>query len=359
MNTSQIIVLLFGILYFAFLLRTRRKGDFEDFSVAGRSVGLFLIFASICATYIGPAMTMGLTRDGFTDGLFLTYIATAGGFAMMAVAFFFAPKVRAKFEHSYSIGDVIAGAKTHNHRTVKIAVGLISAWLMASITIAMSYAGGEIVNNAFGFSKSWSIVIITLIVITYSFFGGIRASIQTDAIQFSLFVVLIPLLAILLVADHAFSWSDFQTHAFAATKRKFEAETLTSMFGLLLFWILHTAGLDAPIVNRFLAAKNIRVTRNATALAGLFFVFWIVLMVFIGSAGAYLHPDFPNDDQVLLKIAAVYFPDFLYGIFLIALIGVVMSTQDSAINMAAIAFSEDVMGGFQPHLSNRQKLRYA
>ncbi|MEM0994878.1 MAG: hypothetical protein AAGI49_17735, partial [Bacteroidota bacterium] len=45
--------------------------------------------------------------------------------------------------------------------------------------------------------------------------------------------------------------------------------------------------------------------------------------------------------------------------FLIALIGVVMSTQDSAINMAAIAFSEDVMGGFQPHLSNRQKLRYA
>ena len=72
---------------------------------------------------------------------------------MTLVAIFLAPIVRTKFKESFSFGDVMGGPESHDHQYVKIASGLVSVWLMSSITIAMLYAGGELVNNAFGFSK--------------------------------------------------------------------------------------------------------------------------------------------------------------------------------------------------------------
>ena len=359
MTHNQIIIILFGIIYFAFIIYTRRKGNFEEFSVAGRSLGVFLIFASICASYIGPAMTMGLSRNGFSDGMFLTYIATWGGVGMVAVAFLFAPVVRRKFTQSYSIGDVLGGPKSHDHKVVKIAVGIVSVWLMSSVTIAMSYAGGELVNNIFGFSKFWSIAIITTIVMIYSSFGGIRATIQTDAFQFVNFVILIPILALLLIFDEQFSWQAFQAHSSTATEVAFDAQTASGILGMLFYWTISSAGLDAPIIGRFLASKNVKVITRATAMAGVFTVLWIIIMVFIGSAGAFLHPEIADNDQVLLHIAENHFPGFLYGIFIIAMIGVVMSTQDTTMNTAGVVFSEDVVGGFNEKISDEKKLFYS
>ncbi len=102
MDNNQLLILFFGIIYFGFIIYTRRKGDFEEFSVAGRSLGIFLVFASICASYIGPGMTMGLTREGYTTGWFLGTIALLAGIALMVSAFLYAPRVRGKFPNSYS-----------------------------------------------------------------------------------------------------------------------------------------------------------------------------------------------------------------------------------------------------------------
>ncbi|MEJ2005841.1 MAG: hypothetical protein P8X57_12985, partial [Cyclobacteriaceae bacterium] len=72
MDTSRLVVILFAILYFAFIIFTRKKGNFEEFAVAGRSLGFFFIFSSICASYIGPGWTLGLTREGFSSGMFMS-----------------------------------------------------------------------------------------------------------------------------------------------------------------------------------------------------------------------------------------------------------------------------------------------
>jgi SSS family solute:Na+ symporter len=359
MDNNQIIIILFGALYFAFIIYTRRKGDFEEFSVAGRSLGTFLIFATLSASYIGPASTLGLSRDGFNNGLFLCFIAVFSGVAMVLNALYFAPKIREKFTDSYSIGDVMGGPRSHNHKSVRIAVGIVSAWMMAAITIAMSYAGGELVNNVFGFPKMVSIAVVTVIVIVYSSFGGIRATIQTDAFQFLNFALIIPLLALSIIFSDKFSWQGYTAHASAHTSLAFDANTAAAILGMYLYWIISGAGLDAAFINRFLASKDMRVTKRATAFAGVFYGAWVLLMVFIGSAGAYLRPGLADSDQVLLQIAASQFHGILYGIFIIAMIGVVMSTQDTTLNMSGIIFSEDIITGFRPGISDERKLFFA
>ncbi len=359
MDVNQIIVILFGVLYFGYILWTRRRSDFEEFSVANRNLGVWIVFMSVAASYTGPAATLGLARDGFSNGNYLLGIGILGGIGMILVAFFIAPKVRDKFADSNSLGSIVGGPTTHNNRLVKISIGFTSLMVMSAIAIVMSYAGGELIQNVFGYSKVWSIVIITSIVTVYSAFGGIRASIHTDAFQFLHFIILVPLLALLIFMDSDFEWQAYRSHTKLLTTDAFSLSSFSNTLGLAMLFFIMNAGVDAPILNRMLASKSARVARKALFLGGLFTIFWTVIMVFIGSSGSFLHPDLVADDQVLLNIGAHYYPNFLYGIFIIAMLGIVMSTQDTLLNAAAILFGEDVLGGFDPELSDQRKLIYS
>lgn len=358
MDNNQIIIILFGVLYFAFIIYTRRKGDFEEYSVANRGLGSFVIFASICASYLGPGWTMGLTREGFSNGFFMAFIAPVMGIAMMIFAIYLTPKIRNKFTSSYSIGDIVGGKLSHNHPVVIIMAGTMALLSLSALVVAMSYAGGELINNVFGFSKFWSIFIITTIVMLYSIFGGIRATIQTDVIQFLHFAILIPILAILIVMSDGFSWENYNEFAVEKTQVAFEASSISVIFGLFLVFFT-IAGYDMPIVSRYLASKNDSVAKSATLWSGAFIFLWTVLMIFIGTTGAYLYPEMANNDQVLLHIAQNHFPGILYGIFIIAMIGVVMSSQDTFLNNAGVSFAQDILPRIVPTASNKKKLFYS
>lgn len=222
----------------------------------------------------------------------------------------------------------------------------------------MSYAGGELISNVFGFSKTWSIIVVTTIVTLYSFLGGIRATIQTDSIQFVHFVILIPILAFLLLTADNFEWSAYTEKVSFQTAEEFNMKPTAAVLGLSLLWLMSATGLDAGGLARFLASKNNKVARNATIASGVFLIVWLMSMIFIGSVGHHLYPDLGNNDQLLLYIASEHFPGFLYGIFIVAMIGVVMSSQDTILNAGSILFSEDIMAAIKP-LSANQKLRYA
>ncbi|MFY0652775.1 MAG: sodium:solute symporter family protein [Cyclobacteriaceae bacterium] len=355
-SNNQIVVILFGLLYFSFIIFTRKKGNFEEFSVAGRRLGFFLIFSSICASYIGPGWTMGLTRQGYTSGMFMAYIVPFCGVGLAIVGILLVPTIRNKFVNSYSIGDLVGGENGHNHKIIKIASGLVSLLFVSAITVAMSYAGGELINNVFGLSKFWSIVIMTSIVVVYSYFGGIRATIQTDAIQFVHFIILIPILALLLIFNQNFSWEEYSAISSVQTTNTINLEPTTAIIGMALLWLLSASGLDSNGVGRFLASRDSKVASNAAIAAGLFMAIWFILMVFIGSAGYYLYPELTGNDQVLLKIASNNFPGILYGIFIIAMIGVVMSSQDTLLNASSVLFSEDIVGGIFPSFQDKKLL---
>ena len=358
MNSSQWVILIFGLLYVGFILFTRKKVNFEEYSVAGRGLGFFLVFSSLCASFIGPGWTMGLVREGFSRGMFMAYLIPFCGLGLVLVGSILVPRIRNKFNDIYSIGDLVGGIKSHNHKLVRLATGIFSLLFFGSITVAMSYAGGELVNNVFGFSKIWSIVIVTTIVIVYSYFGGIKATIQTDSIQFVHFIILIPILAFLILSDEHFNWKDYIAVTSTQTTSEFSTQPITVVVGFALLWLLSSTGLDSGGLGRFLASKSNKVARNATVAAGVFLAIWLVLMVFIGSTGYYLYPELGNNDQVLLHIASEHFPGILYGIFIIAMIGVVMSSQDTVLNAGSILFSEDIMGALKP-MTEKQKLKTA
>ncbi len=358
MNSNQIIIVLFACLYFGFILYTRRKGDFKEFAVAGKSLGTFMIFVSLAATFIGPGFTLGFVRQGFKEGILFASLTAFSAVVLCFVGLVVGPRIRERFVDGVSVGDVIGGPHSHNHKFVRLLTGFINFWFLTAACIAMSYAGGELVNNVFGFSKQLSILGITVIVILYSFFGGVRATIQTDALQLIHFVILIPLLLLLMVFSDGFSIGDVSTQLKASTVSAFDAYSISALFGMAFVWSL-MSGFGPVVVNRVLASRSDKVVRNALVAVGIFLALWLLLMNVIGVMGQTLHPELQDSDQVLLNIAEIHFPEILYAIFVIAMIGVVMSSQDSILNSAAVIFSEDLVAPLRSQMSDGQKLLFS
>ena len=358
MSSDQIIIVIFAFLYFGFILYTRRKGDFKEFSVAGKSLGTFMIFVSLAATFIGPGFTMGFVRQGFKEGILYATLTAFTAVVMCIAGVVIGPRIRKRFVDGVSIGDVIGGPHSHNHKFVRLLTGFINFWFLTAACIAMSYAGGELVNNVFGFSKQLSILGITFIVILYSFFGGVRATIQTDTLQLIHFVILIPLLMLLMVFSEGFSIGDVSTQLKVSTGSALDAYSISALFGMAFVWSL-MSGFGPVVVNRVLASRSDRAVRNALVAVGIFVALWLLLMNVIGVIGKTLHPELQDSDQLLLNIAEIHFPEILYAIFVIALIGVVMSSQDSILNSAAVIFSEDMVSPLWSEMSDGQKLFFS
>ncbi len=358
MSSNQIIIILFGCLYFGFILYTRRKGDFKEFSVAGKSLGTFMIFVSLAATFVGPGFTMGFVRQGFKEGILYAALASFAGVVISFVGIVLGPRIRKRFVEGVSVGDVIGGRHSHNHKLVRLLTGFINFWFLTAACIAMSYAGGELVTNVFGFSKQGSIFVITSVVILYSYFGGIRATIQTDALQFFHFVVLIPLLVIIIIFSDGFSLAEATTQMKVSTSSGWDGYSFSALLGLAFIWSF-MSGFDPIIVNRMLASRSDKAVRNALIAVGIFLALWLLLMNVIGVIGKTLHPELLDTDQLLLNLAEIHFPGILYAIFIIAMIGVVMSSQDSILNSAAVVFSEDLVSPLWPSMSDPQKLLFS
>jgi len=290
MSADKAIVLVFAGLYFLFILYSRRKTTFNEYAVAGKNVGSLLIFASLAATMIGPAYTMGIAREGFTQGL--SYYLSIGwvGANYLIMAIFFATQVYRKFPDALSAGDLIAGRDTHDNKLVKLAVGALVFIQLIVISIIVTKAGGLLLSSVFGWSEIFALTIITVIITAYSFFGGIRATILTDAFQLGHFVILIPALVLLMVLSELFSFPeyvDFTTDKITQEVSKFQ---LGNYLELTTTWLL--LGMMHPTtVNRILASKNAMGAKRAMTQAGIFMFVWMFLMVLVGDLGSFLYPD--------------------------------------------------------------------
>lgn len=299
MTADQIVVLVFGCLYFLFILYSRKKTTFNEYAVAGKSLGGILIFSSLAASMIGPTYTMGIAREGFSDGL--SYYLAIGwvGVNYLIMAYFFTNRLYSKFPDALSAGDVIAGYKSHNSNLVKLAVGILTFMQMIFISVIMAKAGGVLLGNFFGWSESFAVALTMIIITAYSFFGGIKATIVTDAFQFAHFIILIPLLILLMFLSDQFVMDDYLQ--FSTSKIVMETSSFewVSYIGLATTWLF--LGMMHPTaVSRILASKNQKTAKRSMIQTAIFMFVWMFLMVFLGDIGNFLYPDIPVDDQILL-----------------------------------------------------------
>ncbi len=339
---SVFVVVAYALVLTFVAVRARAARRFSDFSLARRALPLALVFGSLSATYVGPAFSIGFVGKGFSSGFLFLGIGVAYAVQNILVGLLVAPRLRG-LKDCHTLGDAI-GLKYD--KKCQIVAGVISVGLCAGFAAVMASAGGLVLKNVFGL-PCWSAVIVVVgITAIYTTFGGLRASVITDAFQFTAFAILLPLTLVFVLVFHIEGgMSAFAREASSATSAGFGSVSTIKIVGLMAMFFLGET-LIPPYANRALASKTTRISRNGFVLAGIFSLVWFTVMISLGiAAKTIIAGDTPEDD-VLLNLVKATMPAEGYVLLLVVLLSVIMSSLDSLLNAGAVSFAEDIIKPF-------------
>ena len=344
-NVQPVITVLIVAAYAAVLtavaLRARGAGEFGEFSVARRALPLALVFGSLSATYVGPAYSIGFVGRGFNSGLVFLLFGLAFAAQNILVAQFVAPRLRA-LSGCHTLGDVI-GLKYN--RACQVIAGLISVGLCTMFGSVMAAAGGEIITGIVDLPMWSAVVIVVGITTLYTTFGGLRASVVTDAFQFTAFAVLLPGVFVwLLLRDGGQGYTLFSSDLLSTTRQGWTDLTPVEILGWITAFLLGET-LIPPIANRALASETTATARYGFLLAGGFSVIWFMVMIGLGTlAQRLISGEAPTEeDQVLMSLVRATLSMEWYALILVVLISIVMSSLDSLLNAGAVALTQDLV----------------
>ncbi len=310
--------------------------DLSHYSVADRSFPAIIIFATLSASFIGGGFTMGNAEKVFSWGV--AYIVILWGFSLkeIMVAKIIVPRLE-KFRDAISVGDIMAKAYG---RPGKLLAGFLAVPACAGVAGAQVSAIGYIFNLFLDIPHLWGILIGFGILITYSTLGGMRAVVLTDVLQFGILALGFPLLFIL-------GWlavgglDTLQVTLPAGHLDLFGHMSVVAVLSLFLTFVLGEA-LVPPYVQRLLIGKNIKHVARGTLWSGLFSIPFFAIVGCLGLFAVSLNADIDPYLAIPYMIDEVM-PVGLKGLLIAGIIAVVMSSADSFLNSAAVAFTNDVV----------------
>jgi len=188
-------------MYFALLLVVawwvilRRRDTADDYFLAGRNLGWWVVGASIFASNIGSEHLVGLAGSGCTDGVAMAHYELHA-WCLLVLAWVFVPfYARSKvftmpefLERRFSPSSrwVLSVISLVGYVLTKIAVGVFAGGVVfRTLLPELRLDLGFVVMDSFWIG-SFLVIILTGI---YTVLGGLRAVVYTDAVQTVVLVV--------------------------------------------------------------------------------------------------------------------------------------------------------------------------
>src|SRR6478735_4128636 len=189
LTTLDWIIILF---YFAIIagiswwaVKKKDKTSADDYFLAGRHLGWFVVGASIFASNIGSEHLVGLAGSGATDGVALAHYELHA-WCLLVLGWIMGPFfMRSKV---FTMPEFLERRFTPQARTVLSLISLF-AYILTKIAVGI-FAGGVVFRallpdvNIMGMDSFW-IGSILLIILTgiYTIIGGLRAVVYTETLQ--------------------------------------------------------------------------------------------------------------------------------------------------------------------------------
>ena len=352
---------------------TRSQSTTTDYFLAGRNVGFFAIGASIFASNIGSEHIVGLAGQGAATGLAMAHYELHAWIVVLLawvfVPFYYRSQVFTMPEFlERRFGPrprwILSLVSLAAYVLTKVSVTVYAGALVFSALLPDTFGGPE---NAFWIGAIATVVLTGL----YTVAGGLRAVLYTDSAQ--AVILLIGSIAITYYGlDRLGGWGELQAFASQDVARYALWRPLSDpdfpWLGILIaspivgIWYWCT---DQYIVQRTLAAKDLRSARRG-ALWGAFLKVWPVLFFVVpGLIGAALNArgllampldanGEPSGDQVFPAMVAGLLPEGLRGLVVAGMMAALMSSLSSLFNSTATLFTVDVYEKLKPGASEAQ-----
>ncbi len=327
------------------------KDSTEDYLVAGKTLPPWLAALSAVATNNSGYMFIGMIGLTYTTGLSSVWLMIGWICGDLLGSLLVLRPLRKASAHRrvQSFSGLLGDWWGQDYRQLARLSALIMVPFLAAYAGAQFSAGSKALQVAFGWGETTGALIGAGMVLVYSFSGGIRASVWTDAAQSM----------VMLVAMALLMWIGYQQFAgpqdVLTALRDVEPGYMDwfpegglldrSLF--VLGWVFGGLGvLGQPhIVIRFMSfapPHHVHTVR-------LYYYSWFTLFygatIVVGLLARILLPDAAQFDAELAlpTLAQQLLPGAMVGLILAALFAATMSTADSLVLSCSAAVSRDLL----------------
>lgn len=338
-----------------YLRRGQKTG--EDYFLAGRKTGWFLIGISMYATLFSTISFVAMPAEAYRNGMLLS-LNSLGYFLFTPLAvwiflrFFYRAGTFTAYEY---LGRRFGGST----RTIGSVIFIIARCLTGAMIF---YASAKAFETLVGWRPEVTVLIIGTVTIAYSYIGGMRAIIITDFFQ--TMVILLGLGVIIFKLSAAADFDFGAVWEFARqNSRTYDVVTTREFFSFDLhlrysFWLfimfsfttpLANYGTDQLVVQRILSSSSYDSAKKAImfktiGMLPISFAFYfsgLLLYYFYNKLGT--PPPGVEADGIMGWFISTSLPSPIPGLIAAALVAALMSSFDSTLNSISTVFTIDIL----------------
>ncbi|MHB1022381.1 MAG: sodium:solute symporter family transporter [Acidobacteriaceae bacterium] len=358
-----VVLYLIGITIFGLRFRQKER-SLRSYFLADRSIPWWAIALSIVAAETSTLTIISVPGLAYAGDFGFLQIVFGYLLGRILVCILFLPKYfQGELFTAYQLID-----RRFGHRLHKV-TALLFLLTRAAAEGVRVFAVSIVVGIAIGTNDILSIAIISVLTLIYTLEGGMAAVIWTDVVQMIIYIAG-TLIGLWTLGQHIpGGWTTI--HHIAGAAGKFHmlhfAVNLTTTYtfwaGLIggTFLTMASHGTDQLMVQRLLAAKNLRESRLALLSSGVVILLQFSLFLLAG-AGLYVfymqHPPavaFASADRIFPSFIVEQMPIGISGLLVAAILAAAMSNLSAALNSLSSTSVIDFYLRWRPTADERER----
>jgi SSS family solute:Na+ symporter len=342
----------------------QKNNNTEDYFLAGRNVGWFVIGASIFASNIGSEHVVGLAGTGFESGAPMAHYELHAWIVLMLGWLFLPFYIRSG---AFTMPEFLEKRFDSRSRWFLSLFSLV-AYVLTKVSVTI-YAGGIVVSELLAIPFWYGAIGIVLFTGVYTVVGGMKAVIYTETLQ-TIILILGSIIITYLGLQEVGGWSALRETVIEVSPDHFNMWRPMSdpdfpwtglLFGGTIVGIWYWCT-DQYIVQRTLAANNIKIGRRG-AIFGAYLKLLPILIFLVPGIIAFAlsiqNPEiFSVDkaDRAFPMLVKTLLPVGLKGLVAGGLMAALMSSLASVFNSCSTIFTIDIYKKLKPNKSEKSLL---
>ncbi len=345
LDFAVLVLYLFGVTVWGAWLGRGQRGA-SDYFLGSRDLPWGAVMLSVVATETSTLTFLSVPGVAYLGDLGFLQLTLGYVAGRTVVAVLFLPSYyRGELATAYALLEGRFGIGT---RRFTSAIFMVTRLLADSVRLFATAIPLALVT---GWPYPVSILVIGLLTLIYTYFGGIRAVVWVDALQMGLY--LLGAVAALVALQYLVpgGWNGVLAGASGVGKlRVFSFATdpsvpYTFWAGLVGGGFLSMAshGTDQIIVQRLLTCRDLRASQKALVTSGMAIIvqFALFLLVGVGLWAFYQGRSFERADEIFALFIVHELPPGLTGLLIAGVFAAAMSSLSSSVNSLASATAYD------------------
>lgn len=331
----------------------KKHEDVNDYLTAGCNTPAWIIGLSSVATNNSGYMFIGLVGYTWVAGVSAFWVAFGWLVGDWFVWRGFHRRLR-EYSEKHPVNTIPALTSQNpalESSPLRIVSAVLTLLFLSVYAAAQLKAGSKALHVMFEWPVWLGAVLGAVVVVLYSFAGGLRASIWTDVAQSFVMLLGMLLLCIAAMINVGFPWT-LADRLYDINPALLDWTPDNLAFGTLAFvlgWVAAGLGVigQPHILVRTIALRR---PEDVPAARKVYFGWYIPFALMTVTIGLYarvlLAGDLTDPELTLPTMAQAYLPEVLAGMVLAAIFAATLSTADSMLLSCSAAISQDLIPRF-------------